>query len=54
MGGILLIAGGSWFLMDNFYGEIPQLIKTLYWPAVIIVLGLSFIISSFVKRKYDQ
>ncbi len=54
IGGILLIAGGSWFLVDNFYGEIPHLIKTLYWPAVIIVLGISFIVSSFVKRNRDQ
>jgi hypothetical protein len=54
IGGILLIAGGSWFLIDNFNGEIPQLIRTLYWPAVIIVLGVSFIISSLVKRNKDQ
>jgi hypothetical protein len=54
IGGILLIAGGGWFLMDNFYGEIPQLIKIMYWPAVIIVLGISFIISSLVKRNRYQ
>ena len=49
--GLLLIAGGAWFLMDDYFGEIPALIKTVYWPAVIILLGISFIISSFFRRK---
>ncbi len=51
IGGILLMAGGGWFLMDNYYEEIPHLIKTIYWPAVIMVLGISFIISSLFKRQ---
>jgi hypothetical protein len=50
--GLLLMAGGAWFMIDNFYGEIPALIKTVYWPAVIILTGLSFIISSFFKGKW--
>ena len=50
--GLLLMAGGAWFMIDNFYGEIPALIKTVYWPAVIILTGLSFIISSFIKGKW--
>ena len=54
IGGLLLIAGGSWFLMDNYYGEIPEIIKTVYWPAVIMILGISFIISSFIKRNSKQ
>jgi glucose dehydrogenase len=49
--GLLLIAGGIWFIWDNHYGEMPQLIKTIYWPAVIMLMGLLFIISSFFKRK---
>ncbi|MBN2762646.1 MAG: hypothetical protein JXR41_06115, partial [Bacteroidales bacterium] len=49
--GLLLIAGGVWFIMDDFYGVVPALVKTIYWPSVIILLGLSFIISSFFKRN---
>ncbi|OFY67895.1 MAG: hypothetical protein A2V64_10740 [Bacteroidetes bacterium RBG_13_43_22] len=49
--GLLLMAGGAWFLIDDFYGEIPVLLKTIYWPAVIVLIGLSFIISSLVKRN---
>jgi hypothetical protein len=50
-GGILLIAGGVWFFMERQFVIIPSLIKTLYWPAVIMLVGLSFIISSLFKRK---
>jgi len=49
--GLLLIAGGAWFLMDDYFEELPELIKTLYWPGVIVLLGISFIISSFIRRK---
>jgi len=52
--GLLLMALGAWFLIDNFYGEIPVLIKTIYWPAVIVLIGISFIISSLVKRNKYQ
>ncbi len=54
IGGLLLIAGGSWFMIDHYYGEIPQIIKTLYWPAVIMLVGISFIISSLFKRSKKE
>jgi len=50
-GGILMIAGGAWFLLDDIYYNIPTFIKTLYWPAVIILLGLGFIASSLIKKQ---
>ncbi len=50
-GGVLLIAGGTWFLMDNLYIEMPEIVKTVYWPVVIILVGLSFIFSSIVNRN---
>jgi hypothetical protein len=50
-GGILLIAGGVWFLLDDIYVDIPRIIEVSFWPAVIITVGLSFIISSFFKRN---
>jgi len=51
LGGLLLIAGGGWFLMDEYFDEIPELLKTVYWPGVIILLGISFIISSLIKKN---
>jgi hypothetical protein len=49
--GILLISGGVWFYMEDQYIGIPSFIKNFYWPAVIMLVGLSFIISSLFKRK---
>jgi len=50
-GGLLMIALGAWFLIDHKDYELPEIIKTLYWPCVIILVGLGFIISSLFKRK---
>jgi len=52
--GLLLIAAGVWFMLDDYFDEIPSLIKTVYWPAVMVLLGLSFIISSLFKGKKDK
>jgi hypothetical protein len=51
-GGILLIAGGTWFLLEDIFVVTPPLVKTFYWPAVIVLVGLAFILSSFFKRKF--
>ena len=50
-GGLLLIAGGFWFLQDEIFVFTPEIFKTFYWPAVIVIVGLSFIFSSLFKRK---
>jgi hypothetical protein len=50
-GGLLLIALGIWFLKDRIFFTSPEFFKTFYWPAVIVIAGLSFIISSFFKRN---
>jgi cytochrome c oxidase subunit IV len=50
-GGLLMIALGTWFLIDHLDYELPEIIKTIYWPSVVILVGLGFIISSLFKRK---
>ena len=50
-GGLLLIAGGIWFLKDQFYMISPEAFNTFYWPAVITIIGLSFILSYFFKGR---
>ena len=52
--GLILIAGGGWFFLDNLDIEFPEIIKTVYWPAVIIIAGLGFILSSIIKRKTNS
>jgi len=46
-----MIAGGTWFLLDDFFIVTPEIVKTIYWPAVIVLIGLSFILSSVFKLK---
>ena len=50
-GGLVLISLGIWFFMENRDYELPEIVKTIYWPAVIILVGLGFIVSSFIKGK---
>ena len=50
-GGLILIAGGTWFFLDHINFEIPETMRILYWPAFLILLGLGFIIMSFIKRR---
>jgi hypothetical protein len=49
-GGIIMIAAGTWFLLDNIYFDMPYWVKTLYWPGVVIMIGLGFIASSLFKK----
>ena len=51
IGGILLLAGGTWFLMDDIFTITPEIIKIFYWPAVIVLIGISFIMSSFLMKR---
>jgi len=50
IGGLTMISIGGWFWIDDRYGQIPEMLKTIYWPSVIILAGIIFIISYFVKR----
>lgn len=50
-GGLVLIAIGTWFFLENNDYEIPEIVRSIYWPALIVLIGLGFIISSFFKRK---
>ena len=51
VGGLLLIAGGVWFLQEEIFIFPSHIFKTFYWPSVIVIIGLSFIVSSFFKTK---
>jgi hypothetical protein len=52
--GLLFISGGIWFLLDKYYIVIPDFIRNLYWPSIIILIGFSYLISSFFKKGDDQ
>jgi phage shock protein PspC (stress-responsive transcriptional regulator) len=50
-GGLIMISIGAWFWIDDRYGYIPELLKTIYWPVVIMSAGVVFILTSLIKRK---
>jgi chromate transport protein ChrA len=50
-GGLMLIAGGIWFLQDELFPFNLDTFRIFFWPSVITLVGLSFIISAFTKRK---
>lgn len=51
VGGIILISIGTWFFLKDHYFEIPDLLKKIYWPSVIIVIGVFFLITSLLGRN---
>ena len=53
-GGFLLIAGGLWFLNEHFHFASPEFMHVYFWPVVIALVGLSFILTSLIKRKNKQ
>jgi hypothetical protein len=53
VGGLGLIAGGIWFLKDHIFIMSPETFNIYYWPAVIGLIGLAFILSSIFKKKKD-
>ena len=50
-GGILLIAGGFWFLQHEISVFPPEIFNTFYWPAVIALIGITFILSAIFRRN---
>jgi len=50
-GGVVLLALGAWFFMENRDYELPKIIRTIFWPSVIILIGIGFIISSLIKKQ---
>lgn len=52
--GLLLVAGGTWFLLDRIFINVPEMIKNIYWPGFIIIIGLTCIVSSFFRKKYNH
>jgi hypothetical protein len=53
-GGLLLAALGAWFMIENRDIVLPPLIRNIYWPSVIVLIGLGFIISSLFRRKQNS
>jgi len=51
VGGVIMIAIGSYFLLPKLHFCIPELMEKVYWPAAIVLIGLVFIISGVIRRS---
>jgi hypothetical protein len=49
--GLWMIALGIWFLKDNIFFINPDTFKIFYWPVIIGLTGLAFILSSLFRKK---
>jgi hypothetical protein len=51
VGGLWMIALGIWFLKYNIYFINPDTFNIFYWPVIIGLTGLAFILSSLFRKK---
>lgn len=50
VGGLIMLSIGTYFLLPELNYHLPELYEEVYWPIAIVVLGLVFIVSGFIKR----
>jgi len=53
-GGVILLAAGSWFLLPDIFEETPELVRVGFWPAVLVLTGITFLIPSPKKWFYRK
>jgi hypothetical protein len=47
---LLLFAAGFWFLMPEMSIQLSPFYKEVYWPAVMVLGGIAFMIRPFTKK----
>lgn len=50
-GGIFLVAGGIWFMREELFPLAGDKFDIFFWPAVIGLTGISFILSSIFRKN---
>ncbi len=48
--GIILVAVGGYFLLPRLDYELPVIYEKMYWPAAVILAGLTLIVSGIIRR----
>lgn len=51
VGGIILMALGSWFMVEELGIILPPMVQNVFWPGTIVFIGIIFIISSIFRRN---
>jgi hypothetical protein len=48
---VVLFALGFWFLMPDMTVQLSPLYRQIFWPAVLVLAGVAFMIRPITKRK---
>lgn len=48
---VVLFALGFWFLMPDMSVQLSPLYRQIFWPAVLVLAGVAFMIRPITKRK---
>jgi hypothetical protein len=51
---LMLFAAGFWFLMPEMSIQLSPLYKEIYWPAVMVLGGIVFMIRPFTKTEMEN
>jgi len=47
---VILFAIGFWFLMPDMTMQLTPVYKNIYWPAVLVLAGLAFMLKPLSKK----
>ncbi|MCK7542217.1 MAG: hypothetical protein MZV63_70760 [Marinilabiliales bacterium] len=47
---VILFAIGFWFLMPDMTVQLAPVYKNIYWPAVLVLAGLAFMLKPLSKK----
>ncbi len=48
---VLLFATGFWFLMPEMTVQLSEPYENIYWPAILVLTGLAFMIKPLFKKN---
>ncbi|HEX2921084.1 MAG TPA: hypothetical protein VHO50_07960 [Bacteroidales bacterium] len=51
VGGVFLIAGGVWFMRDEIFPFASEQFKSFFWPSIIALGGVAFILTALFKKR---
>lgn len=47
---VILLALGFWFLMPDMSVQLAPVYKNIYWPAVLVLVGVAFMLRPLTKQ----
>jgi len=48
---VMLFAVGLYFLLPEMALQVPHFVKVIFWPSMLILLGLEFMLKPLICRK---